>query len=91
MAIDVVALALAKKYVRESLEDAGELLKGQDGKSAYQVATDNGFSGTEQEWLNSLHGAKGDSYIITEKDYAEIANLVAVSNNSAWGVLGDNK
>lgn len=28
--------------------------QGKDGKSAYQVAVDNGFIGTEQEWLDSL-------------------------------------
>ena len=133
MAIDVVTLALAKKYVRDSLEGAGAL-KGQDGRSAYQVAVDNGFSGTEQEWLNSLQGdqgpagrdgidgkdgapgrdgingqdgapgrdgidgkdgapgpegkqgktgPKGDSYIITEADYAEIANLVTVPTKTS--------
>lgn len=32
---------------------------GADGKSAYQVAVDNGFSGTETEWLASLKGAEG--------------------------------
>jgi hypothetical protein len=32
---------------------------GADGKSAYQVAVDGGFTGTEQEWLDSLHGATG--------------------------------
>lgn len=32
---------------------------GQDGKSAYQVAVDNGFDGTEAEWLRSLHGNDG--------------------------------
>ncbi len=29
---------------------------GVDGKSAYEVAVDNGFEGTEEEWLESLHG-----------------------------------
>lgn len=28
--------------------------KGDDGKSAYQVAVDGGFSGNEAEWLTSL-------------------------------------
>ena len=28
-------------------------------KSAYQVAVDNGFKGTEADWLKSLHGADG--------------------------------
>lgn len=34
-------------------------LQGIDGKSAYQVAVDNGFVGTEAEWLASLVGGKG--------------------------------
>ena len=33
---------------------------GTNGKSAYQVAVDEGFVGTESEWLASLVGAKGD-------------------------------
>lgn len=33
---------------------------GRDGKSAYEIAVDNGFSGTVLEWLQSLHGEKGD-------------------------------
>ena len=32
---------------------------GEDGKSAYEIAVDNGFVGTEAQWLNSLHGADG--------------------------------
>ena len=33
--------------------------KGEPGDSAYQVAVNNGFEGTEQEWLASLEGAPG--------------------------------
>lgn len=33
---------------------------GQDGKSAYQIALDNGYVGTQAEWIASLKGAKGD-------------------------------
>ncbi|WP_414167124.1 hypothetical protein ACMATS_05820 [Streptoverticillium reticulum] len=32
---------------------------GAPGKSAYQVAVDEGFKGTEQEWLASLKGTQG--------------------------------
>lgn len=32
---------------------------GVDGKSAYQIALDNGFVGTESQWLDSLVGADG--------------------------------
>lgn len=34
---------------------------GVEGKSAYEVAVDNGFEGTESEWLESLKGEKGDT------------------------------
>lgn len=34
---------------------------GIDGKSAYQLALDNGFVGTEAQWLASLKGADGTS------------------------------
>ena len=30
-----------------------------EGKSAYEIAVDNGFVGTEQEWLDSLQGTDG--------------------------------
>lgn len=32
---------------------------GEDGKSAYEIAVENGFQGTETEWLASLKGAPG--------------------------------
>lgn len=32
---------------------------GANGKSAYEIAVDNGFEGTESEWLDSLHGEPG--------------------------------
>ena len=38
----------------------GNGVQGQDGKSAYQIAVENGYTGTEQEWLISLNGDKGD-------------------------------
>lgn len=35
--------------------------KGADGKSAYQIALDNNFVGSESDWLASLKGQKGDN------------------------------
>ena len=34
---------------------------GVDGKSAYDLAVDNGFTGTEEEWLTSLKGKDGSA------------------------------
>lgn len=44
---------------------------GADGKSAYEIACDNGFVGTEEEWLVSLKG-----YELTERDKDEITAKV---------------
>ena len=33
--------------------------KGADGKSAFEIAVENGFIGTETEWLESLKGSDG--------------------------------
>lgn len=35
-------------------------VSGNDGASAYEVAKNNGYTGTEEEWLASLKGNKGD-------------------------------
>ena len=53
---------------------------GVNGKSAYQIALDNGFVGTEEQWLESLKGEKGDSYDDTELK-ANIADM--------WKVQGE--
>ena len=42
---------------------SSEDLKGEEGKSAYQSACDNGFKGTEAEWLDYLNGTT--KHIIT--------------------------
>lgn len=57
--------------------------KGDNGKSAYEVAVDEGFSGDEQEWLDSLIGPKGDK---GEKgDPGNISNVVLVEDHSGHG------
>jgi serine protease Do len=44
------------------------------GDSAYEIAVKNGFVGTEQEWLASLHGANGeDGTDLTAQDLYQAA------------------
>lgn len=45
--------------IREDAQIKG--IKGDPGKSAYEVAKDEGFPGTEAEWLESLEGNDGES------------------------------
>ena len=40
-------------------------LPGKDGKSAYEVAVEQGFVGTVDEWLESLHGQNGTSEAVS--------------------------
>ena len=56
-----------KSYTEQritELKNSGEIggtgEKGADGKSAYQIAVEKGFTGDETAWLASLKGAKGD-------------------------------
>ena len=58
MGLDLKTLAASKKYTSEALQGEGSL-KGQDGKSAYQIALDNGFVGSQEQWLESLKGKDG--------------------------------
>lgn len=48
--MDLQSYILAKRYTEESLQGAGAL----KGKSAYEIACDNGFEGTEAEWLTFI-------------------------------------
>lgn len=50
--MEISSYILAKKYVDATLVGAGALV----GKSAYDIACENGFQGTPAEWLLSLKG-----------------------------------
>lgn len=50
--MDIVSYILSKAYVDETVAGAGAL----KGKSAYELACENGFKGTLKEWLDSLRG-----------------------------------
>lgn len=45
---------------------------GVHGKSAYEIAVDNGFIGTEQEWLDSL---VSDATMISYATHYEFPNI----------------
>lgn len=53
---------------------------------AYAVAVRNGFEGTEEEWLASLKGEKGDSGGASSAAYISTLSLDA----SKWTTVADN-
>lgn len=56
---------------------------GTAGKSAYEIAVDNGFTGTEEEWLASLKGEKGN-------DGRSITGITTDENNNVIVTFSDN-
>ena len=51
-------------------------IDGIDGKSAYIIAVEHGFTGTENEWLQSLKGADGKDGITPDmSEYATKADI----------------
>ena len=64
-----------------------EALKGADGLSAYQVALNNDFVGTEQEWLESL---KGKDVISSTIDSVVTENSQnAISSGAVFDAIGN--
>lgn len=59
----LVAQTLTYRNETEALYEATQQAIADDvrGASAYEVATDNGFVGTEAEWLASLVGPQGEA------------------------------
>src|SRR5690554_3120357 len=46
--------------VLQEMHDRPAGAPGEDGKSAYEVAAENGFEGSEEDWLASLKGEPGE-------------------------------
>lgn len=40
----------------------GIKIEGKDGKSAYQIAVEHGYKGTEEEWIKSIETGHQTSY-----------------------------
>ena len=79
----------------------GNGLKGEDGKSAYDIAKENGFEGNEQEWLLSLKGEvgpqgdKGDPFRYEDFTPEQLADLVkdiedGKDGKSAYDIAKEN-
>ena len=83
--MDLVTLALAKKLAGSGSGGSGT--PGKDGKSAYEIAVENGFDGTEEEWLDSLKGEPGTTVYSELSDKPSI-NGVILEGAKTFGDLG---
>lgn len=57
------------------------------GKSAYEIAVNNGYEGTEAEWLESLRGDHGFSPEITTEQHATGATIGLKDENGVVHVI----
>lgn len=60
------------------------------GYSAFEVAVQNGFKGTEAEWLNSLKGRDGGVAKVNGIGHDAAGNVVITGENVAVGT-GDSR
>ena len=78
-------IAEVDKIIAEGIETA-------QGKSAFEIAVENGFVGTVEEWLESLVGAKGDpgkdGKSITSTEINESGELVLTYSDGSTDNVG---
>ncbi len=75
--LDIIRAAIAEIK-------AGGSMGGENGKSAYEIALEKGFEGSEDQWLETLRGAAGHTPVkgldyFTEADKAELVNCVVAA------------
>lgn len=73
--MDILTYILSKRYIEDSLKGVGAL----KGKSAYEIACDNGFKGSQEEWLDTLKGetpriSDNGTWVIGEVDTGVLAS-----------------
>lgn len=68
----------------KKIEEAGH---GADGKSAYEIAVEHGYVGTEAEWLASLKGEPGETPDMSE--YPKTSEVTTIVEREIEAATGD--
>ena len=68
----------------KKIEEAGH---GADGKSAYEIAVEHGYVGTETEWLASLKGEPGETPDMSE--YPKTPEVTIIVEREIEAATGD--
>ena len=68
----------------KKIEEAGH---GADGKSAYEIAVEHGYVGTETEWLASLKGEPGETPDMSE--YPKTSEVTTIIEREIEAATGD--
>lgn len=73
-----------KNYVNSSSNHNNNSSSGSNGKSAYEIAVELGFTGTAEEWLASLKGEPGP------QGEAGVQGETGLNGKSAYEIAIDN-
>ena len=63
--MDLITLAMMQNKIKNI--NHSEECKGEPGDSAYEIAVQNGFVGTEQDWLNYIYINPEDMWITLDE------------------------
>lgn len=92
---DIPDVTLLKKTSEDKFYTADEIdakFENNNSKSAYEIACDNGFEGTETEWLTSLKGTNGTNGTngigIVDADINDNGNLILFYSDGTQQNLG---
>ena len=65
-------------------------VKGDNGKSAYEIAVQNGYEGSALEWLKSLIGEDGKSFTFDMFTPEQLASFKGLDGKSAYEIAVQN-
>ncbi|WP_128330270.1 hypothetical protein [Apibacter sp. HY039] len=76
------------------VENEVSIMNGRDGKSAYEVALDNGFTGTEKDWLNYLSQNISDATLWSRKGNSKtspLSDFIGTTDKADFVIKTNNK
>lgn len=81
-------MSFVVEFIQEQRLVVQFVTNGAPGKSAYQIAVDNGFEGTEEEWLESLGGGSGSGQFDDRGNYNPVTNSNQFPTTGGSGTAG---
>jgi hypothetical protein len=82
-----------KEAILPEGSEAPETVPGEPGKSAYQIAVDAGYTGTQTQWLESLRGTPGLGFAWRggwDWQAQYVVNDVVNYGGAAWAATAPN-
>lgn len=91
-AVSSVVHAKTPQEIRDAagIQESQIAVKGDAGESAYEVAVQEGFEGSQTEWLESLHGKDGQDGVDGQDGSDGIDGRNGVDGKSAYQIALDD-